>query len=401
MNHPKFTKPFSIFLLMLPNGIIQGFVFVTLPYVLTHNGFSVAQAAAIVAVGASASLFRFVLGPVVDVSLSLRKWYLMSIIAIVSALLVLSFTTYSIKSISLITALVFISQIAGNIMVLPVGAFMAKSIEESKKGKASGWYQAGGLAGNGLGGGAGLWLAEHYNINIAGMILALACVSFSMIVFSLNDITYEKGKKLLSEIAGLGIDLLNMLKVPVTLYAIILIIMPIGTGAMAGLWSAMADDWKVDADTVAMITGLLSGLISALGCLVGGYIADRWGVWTSYLGGGFICAIVTIIMAIMPMQPMVYIVGVLFYAFTMGLIYAAFTSVLLFAIGKQHAATKFSLMGSLGNISVVYMTTLDGWMHDKYNSKYMLLAEGLIGILFVVMFALIFQQMQKRKLITS
>lgn len=46
-------------------------------------------------------------------------------------------------------------------------------------------------------------------------------------------------------------------------------------------------------------------------------------------------------MAIMPMQPMVYVVGVLFYAFTMGLIYAAFTSVLLFAIGKQHAATKF------------------------------------------------------------
>lgn len=114
--------------------------------------------------------------------------------------------------------------------------FIGKSIEESKKGKASGWYQAGGLAGNGLGGGAGLWLAEHYNIGIAGMILAVTCVAFSMIVFSINDISYERGKKFLSEIAGLGMDLLSMLKVPVTLYAIILIIMPIGTGAMAGLW---------------------------------------------------------------------------------------------------------------------------------------------------------------------
>lgn len=400
MQQQQYTKPFSIFLLMLPNGIIQGFVFVTLPYVLTHNGISVAQAAAIVAVGASASLFRFVLGPVVDVSFSLRKWYLMSIIAIVSAILVLCFTSYSISSISLITSLVFISQIAGNVMVLPVGAFMAKSIEESKKGIASGWYQAGSLAGNGLGGGAGLWLAEHYNIGIAGMVLAVACISLSMIVFSIKDISYERGKKIFSEIASLGMDLLSMLKVPVTLYAIILIIMPIGTGAMAGLWSAMADDWKVNADTVAIITGLLSGLLSALGCLAGGYIADRWGVWTAYLGGGFICAIVTVTMAIMPMQPMVYVVGVLFYAITVGLIYAAFTSVLLFAIGKTHAATKFSLMGSLGNISVVYMTTFNGWMHDKYNSKYMLLAEGLIGILFVVMFALIFQHLQKRKLIT-
>ena len=396
-----YTKPFNIFLLMMPHGINQGFVFVTLPYILTHNGFSVAQAAAIVAAGASASLFRFVLGPVVDVSLSLRKWYIISVIAIVSILLILSFTPIAINAIALITSLAFISQMAGNISVLPIGAFMAKSIAESQKGKASGWYQAGGLAGNGLGGGAGLWLAGHYQITVAGSVLALSCLAFLMIVFSLNDIAHEKGKKLLTEITSLAKDLVCMIKVPVTLYAIILITMPIGTGAMAGLWSAMADDWKVDADTVALVTGLMSGIISALGCLTGGYIADRWGVWFSYLGGGFICALVTSIMAVMPMQPMVYIVGVLFYAFTMGMIYAAFTAVLLFAIGKQHVATKFSLMGSLGNIGVVYMTTFDGWMHDTYNSRYMLMAEAFIGILFVLLFTFIFQQMKRRRLIPA
>ena len=70
-----------------------------------------------------------------------------------------------------------------------------------------------------------------------------------------------------------------MIKVPVTLFAIILVLVPIGTGAMANLWSAMAEDWKVDADTVALITGLLSGLISSLGCVAGGYLADRRGIW--------------------------------------------------------------------------------------------------------------------------
>lgn len=387
--------------MMLPNGISTGFVVVTLPYILTHNGFSITQTAAIVAVGASASLFRFVLGPVVDVSLSLRKWYLLSLFSIIATLLLISISPLTVKGIAFLTSMVFISQLACNTLCLPVGGFMSHRIEEHKKGKASGWYQAGGLAGNGIGGGAGLWLAQHYGIITSGIVLSLACLAFSIVVLTINDVKHEKGKTLIHEITGLGKDLISLLKVPVTLFAIILILMPIGTGAMSNLWSAMADDWKVSADTVALITGILSGIISTVGCLLGGYIADRWSVWTAYFVSGFFCALVTLAMAIMPMQPEVYIAGVLAYAFTTGMIYAAFTAVLLFAIGKKHVATKFSLLGSIGNIPVVYMTTLDGWMHDNYSSKYMLMAEAFIGIVFVILFYSKLVTLRNRKLITA
>lgn len=400
METQKYTRPFTIFLLMLPAGISQGFVFVTLPYLLTHNGFSVAQTAAIVALGTSPSLFRFVLGPVVDVSLSLRKWYWISIAAIVVTLLLLSVTPFTVKGAALLSVLVFISQVAVNISFLPIGAFMAKTVEESKKGKASGWYQAGGLAGTGIGGGAGLWIANHFNAPVSGIALSIACLAFALIVLSLRDIEHQTEKTLKQELSGLGKDLLSMIKVPVTLFAITLVLVPIGTGAMANLWSAMAEDWKVDADTVALITGLLSGLISSLGCVAGGYLADRRGIWFAYLGSGVACALVTIVMAVMPMQSTVYIAGVLFYAFTMGMIYAAFTSVVLFAIGNKHVATKFSLMGSFGNIPVVYMTSFDGWMHDQYSSKIMLMAEAIIGITFVILFTIVLRRLKYKKLIT-
>ncbi|MBK6989569.1 MAG: MFS transporter [Bacteroidetes bacterium] len=399
MEEKQFTKPFNIFLLMMPTGISQGFVFVTLPYLLTHNGFSVAQTAAIVAVGASASLFRFVLGPIVDVSLSLRKWYWISLTAIISTLLILSVTPFTVKGSALLTAIVFISQVSMNVMLLPIGAFMATSIEESKKGKASGWYQAGSLTGAGLGGGAGLWLAEHYSASVAGIVLSVVSLAFAMIVLSLKDIEHQKEKTFIQELSGLAKDLLSMIKVPITLLAIILILLPIGTGAMANLWSAIADDWEADADTVALITGILSGLISALGCVVGGNIADRRGIWFAYLASGIACALVTIAMAAMPMNSSVYIGGVLFYAFTTGMVYAAFTSVLLFAIGKKHAATKFSLMGSLGNISVVYMTSFNGWMHDQYNSKLMLTFEAVLVIVCVLLFIVVLRRLKYKKII--
>ena len=398
--HPQqYTKPFYIFFLVLPAGISQGFVTVALPYLLTHHGFSVAETAGIIAVGFSANLWRFLWGPVVDISLSLRRWFWIGLLACTASLLLLCFASLTIKGAVLLSIIVFVSQVAATFTLLPVNGFMAKCIEENKKGKASGWYQAGSLTGVGLGGGAGLWLAAHYNIVIAGVVLCAASLLFGLVILLINDVQHIKGKTLMHEITGMGKDIIAMLKVPVALFAIILLMMPIGTGAAANLWSAIADDWKTDADTVALVTGILSGLVSAVGCVVGGIISDRSGVWVAYLGSGIVCALVTLIMAVMPMQPAVYIGGVLTYTFGIGLINAAFTSVILFAIGKKHVVTKFSLLASLGNLPVVYMTTFDGWAHDKYNSKFMLLAEAIIGILFVIIFIFILKRMMYKKLI--
>ena len=56
MPHRETTKPFVFFFLVLPYGISSGFISITLPFVLTRAGFSVAIAASIVAIGVSANL---------------------------------------------------------------------------------------------------------------------------------------------------------------------------------------------------------------------------------------------------------------------------------------------------------------------------------------------------------
>src|ERR1700687_2653110 len=69
------TSPLTFFFLVLPMGISAGYVGVTMPFILTRAGFSVGAAAAIVAVGLSANIWRFLWGPIADLTLSLRKWY--------------------------------------------------------------------------------------------------------------------------------------------------------------------------------------------------------------------------------------------------------------------------------------------------------------------------------------
>lgn len=377
----------------------MGFATVTLPYLLTHSGFSVAHTAGIVALGVSASLWRFAAGPVTDLTLSLRKWYMIAVITSVISILLLSVTPFTMKGAILLTVIYFISQIAANLVLLPVGGIMAHRIEANKKGRAAGWYQAGNLGGVGLGGGAGLWLATHFNILTAGLVLSTVSLLSAVIIFTIRDVQHEKDKHLVSELMGMGKDILSMIRVPVILFVIILLCMPIGTGAATNLWSAIATDWKTNADTVALVTGLLSGLVSALGCMSGGIIADKWGNWIAYLGAGLICAFVTMVMAVSPLQPYVYIGGVLAYAFGLGLLNAAFSSVILFVIGKRNASTKYALLSSLGNVPVVYMTAFDGWAHDQYNSRFMLLAEAGVGVLFILICVIIINWMKARKLL--
>jgi PAT family beta-lactamase induction signal transducer AmpG len=393
------TKPFHIFFISLPAGISLGFVTITLPYILAHKGFSVASISTITSLAVAANIIRFLWGPIVDLSLSLRKWFWIAMFSSSVILLSICYIPLTVKNTLLLTILAFVSQVAGTFTLLPIGAIMAKRVEEDKKGKAGGWYQAGNLGGVGLGGSAGLWIAANYNLAIAGIILSIASLLFALVIFFIKDVQHSKEETVKSELKRIGKDLLIMLRTPIILFIIIMICMPIGTGAMFNLWSAVADDWKADARTVELVTGLLSGIVSAIGCIIGGFIADRWGNWIAYLGFGIVCALATGGIALFPYEPIIYITGVLAYAFTGGLMNAAFTSLLLFATGKKNAATKFSLLISFGNISFAYMTSVDGWMHDKHNAKYMLVAEAALGLASVIICAIALTQMKRKNLL--
>jgi hypothetical protein len=68
------------------------------------------------------------------------------------------------------------------------------------------------------------------------------------------------------------------------------------------------------------------------------------------------------------------------YAIVMGFVYSAYTAILFYAVGKGAATAKYAIIGSLGNIPVVYMTASDGWAHDRWGAAGMLYWEGVLGL---------------------
>jgi MFS transporter, PAT family, beta-lactamase induction signal transducer AmpG len=385
MRSERSTNPLTFLFLVLPYGISNGFVSVTLPFVLVQAGFSVAAAASIVALGLSANIWRFVGAPVVDLTLSLRRWYLLGLGACVATLLLLGVMPLRPETAVILTAVAFLSQVGANLVVIPVGGMMAHTVVEDQKGRGAGWYQAGNLGGTGIGGGAGVWLASHFSFIVASTGLAGALLIGALALRFVPDVRPITGERIMHRLRLMGRDLLDLLRTPIGLLTTILVTSPIGAGAMNNLWSAVAPDWHANANTVALVTGVLNGVLSALGCVAGGWMADRVGRWWAYFGSGVLIALVAVVMAVAARSSSAFASGVLCYAFLGGVAYAAFSAMVLFAIGRGAASTKYALLSTFGNVPVIYMTALNGWSHDRYGSAGMLMIEALLGVFCVVL----------------
>jgi len=384
MRNRDSTRPVTFFFLVLPYGISGGFASITLPFVLTRAGFSVALAASIVAVGVSSNLWRFLWGPVADLTLTARRWYLLGLGTSAATLLILAFLPLDQNAVAVLISVVFISQVAGTLIVLPVGGLMAHTVAETAKGRAAGWYQAGNLGGNGIGGGAGVWLASHFSKEIAGAGLAVVMLASAAAIYFASDVRVLAHETVAERMRLLWRDILSMLRAAIPLFTIVLVCSPIGAGAMNNLWSAVAPDWNATPNQVALVSGVLNGVISATGCVVGGWVVDRISRWWAYFGSGLAVALVAIVMAVAPRVPGSFIAGVLVYALFTGMAYAAFSAVVLLAIGRGAAATKYATLSSLGNLPVVYMTASDGWVHDRFGTAWMLHSEALVAIVCIV-----------------
>jgi MFS transporter, PAT family, beta-lactamase induction signal transducer AmpG len=379
------TEPVTVLFLVLPYGISSGFASVTLPFLLIQHGFSVATAASVTALGLSANIWRFIWAPLTDLTLSLHEWYLIGISFCAAMLLLLCFLPFNNNSTGVLSVIVLLSQIAATFVVAPVGGFMAKTVVSAKKGRAGGWYQAGNLGGMGIGGGAGIWLSSHFSYQTAGIILSIAMLGCAAALKFVPQVYAERERTLKQGFKAIVLDVKNLCRSPIVVFTTVMIVTPIGIGAAAYVWSSVSNDWKVTTNTVALVTGILSGGISAIGCVFGGWVADKIGRWWAFFGSGTLMAIVTLMMGISAFTPTAYVSGVLFYAFMFGFANAAFSAIVLHAIGKGLASTKYALLSSISNIAPVYMTTFDGWIHDKYNIKTMRLGETVVGFGFVVM----------------
>lgn len=395
----KVVHPSVFMFLFLPFGVMSGYISVTIGFILTRAGIPLEQVAPLIAMTLLPNIVKFLWAPLVDTTLSLKKWYIISNIITALGILSTGIIPAKVEYLSIMTIIIFFSSFGNTFLAMATESLMAHDTPENLKGRAGGWLQAGNLGGLGIGGGAGLWLADKLpQAWMSGGVIAMSCLlcSFGLLFLSEPKSTI-RAESYFKTIGNLNKDIWGVIKSRMGFLALFLCFLPIGSGAASNLWSSISGEWKASADIVALVIGIVGGILAAIGCLAGGWICDRMDRKKGYILFGMFQALCAVGMAFSPRTDQMFILWTSLYSVSTGLTYAGFSAFTLEAIGKGAAATKYNVFASLSNAPIYYMIYLDEWSHKKWGALGMLNLEAIMGLIGMITFITIFVSVNRMK----
>ncbi|WP_353227550.1 MFS transporter [Novosphingobium sp.] len=361
--------------LLAPFGISIGFIGVTLGFQLQAAGMAIGLVTAIVAAAIGTQSLKFLWAPLVDTLLTPRLWYAIGLVLVITTMIITCILPRTNAMVPFYMLLAVASAVGSSLTSMAAEVIMTRCVHPSRRGTASGWSQAGNVGGTSIGGGLGLAVAQHVASPVMpALVLGVICLGCMACLWLVPRIV--RGNERLAYAARLtevGRDVITVVRTRTGMLALVLMLLPIASGEAP--FQLIGAQWQVGGDMIALFSGTLGGLTSVVGALIGGYLTDRLGPRTTYIGAGLASGLVATAMALAPHTPIAFLVGVLSYSVLIGGGYAAYSAVVLEAIGRRSAATNFNLMSAMSNVPLAAMTAFDGWMVDAHGTSAMLFGE--------------------------
>jgi PAT family beta-lactamase induction signal transducer AmpG len=377
--------------LYFPLGLALGYPSVALGYLGGQAGLSLDAVAAIVGMTFLGSGWKFLWAPVGDYTLSRKAWYLIAVSLVSAGLISLSVIPVSAATTGVLSVLTLMTTVAATFIAFATEGLMAHNTPPPARGRAAGWFQSGNQFGQTAGGGLGLWLVVHAPVTwAAGVALAAIVLACALPLLWLEEpprplggaSVVDRGRDAWRELAAL-------LRARVGRIALILAILPIGTGAAQFLFGAIGPEFHASADVVSAVLGLGGGAAIVLGCFAGGRLADRVAKPTAYAMSCGLGLVACVVIAWAPRTSIGYTASTLFYTFTLGMVTASFTGLVLAIIGDTAAATKINVFFALNTLFSLVMLRLVGRVHDAWSTSAMLYTEALAGVAALALFVVL------------
>ena len=377
--------------LYFPLGLAIGFPSVALGYLGTQAGLELSAVAGIVGMTFLGSGWKFLWAPIGDYTLSRKSWYLIAVSVVAVGLMAMTAIPISSLTAPLLSALTLGTTVAATFVAFATEGLMAHNTTAESRGRAGGWFQSGNQFGQTAGGGLGLWLIAHMPMPwMAGVVLAAIVVACALALIGLEEPPRTPG----GTSAGARVydawrELASVMRARAGRIALILAILPIGTGAAQFLFGGIGPEFHASADVVSVVLGLGGGLAIVAGCMAGGWLADRVPKPAAYAVACGLGLVACVVIALAPRTSAGYAASTLFYTFTLGMVAASFTGLVLAIIGDTAAATKINLFFALNTLFSLGMLRVAGWAHDAWSTNAMLLTEALTGVVALAVFVLL------------
>ena len=384
MNHAEIVtrqaRPWMFFFLHTATVWPIGVVSLALGTTLVRAGVAVHQVAAIISAMSLAFTFEFAWGPVVDSSLTRKRWSVLGAFVAFACLLAMFIVPWRTSSVSVLTTLAFASCSGAAIALVAVKGIMAYDVPANRLGVASGFYSAGGTFGKAAAGAISLLLLAHLSSRVsAGLISIVPATLAAGLILLVGRAPVSRVSDFRSSIRASLLDLWHFVRTRKGMIIAIMCVIPFGSGPESGFIGAIAREWSVTPNQLALISscGVATNIA---GAVIAGWLCIRMNPWTTYISFGLAMVAMMLIFAAVPRNPVSFVsVELLYRAFSNGC-YVALLGIVMTSIGKGAASSKAALMWSLTNFSVFYPTLIEGFVHDRAGTTAMLLTDASLGL---------------------
>jgi PAT family beta-lactamase induction signal transducer AmpG len=374
-------RPWTYGLMIAPsavvaNGIVQGGV---LGYLLSRHGVgSGGQAHMIFLLALPTSLY-FLWSPITDFFVRRRSWLLGGGLT-AATLMGVAFQQKNLSG-RMAMALMLVSACCVQLVVSSCGGMMGTMRSETGKRRASSYYQAGSMGFGALTAWVLVWLSSRVSQGTLGWVAA-GLIGLPTLAALLAPVQQEISTGTVGATARRVRDEFKATfwRVEALPY-IACMLFPGASGSAIGLLPGIAKQYGVSGDNVAWINGLMGGLLVAAGSGVMVLVKVRARAPVLYMVVTLINCVGLFVIMLGPARPVTYLVGVLFYLFTVGCCYAMFTMVVLEFLGDsgKSGSGRYSIINSMGNVPVLYMALVDGWGGDRWGGRGLAGIEGVVG----------------------
>ena len=414
----RLGRSVAFFFLYITEGIPFGFTATAVVTQMRRQGMSASATGAFVAALYLPWSFKWIAGPIVDVCYSTRfgkrrLWILVCQLLMVATLMMglgVDFTT----QVRLFTLIIFVHNIFGAVQDVAIDALACETLPVEERGMVNGFMFAGAYLGNGLGGSGVLFLLPYVGdfrltFPFVGMAVLLVTV---FVNFRLKERKPEHEAPDQSEPrwAKIQRELLHYILTAkqaffgtrLGLLGLIFALLPCGAYSLGMvLQSNLSVDIGLADVEIAWLT-LCSTLLSAAGCVLGGWLSDRYGrrrciglflastslpvfLLAAYLfHKGWIAPshFQNDLDAASKVQLKAVFWGMcLSYALLHGLMYGTRTAFFMDLCNPAIAATQFTAYMALLNVVNAYTAQWQGASIDHFGYPITLVLDGSLGLI--------------------
>jgi len=409
----------AFFLLYITEGIPLGFAATAIATQMRRQGVSAAAIGAFTAAIYLPWAFKWAVGPIVDVVSSdrfgrRRSWILVMQLAMVASLFLLQAVGLG-ADVGLLTSLIILHNVFAATQDVAIDALAVGTLREDERGMAGGLTFAGAYLGQAIGGSGALYLVKYVGFANTYFFVAAAILFVTvLVVLPLQEPVVARTVAAGAGLKRIGAEISLFLRQVwgaftesrASMVGLLFAVLPAGAMALGlALVNTLAVDLGFDDERVAALN-LWTTICAAAGCVIGGWLSDRlgrrralawfifsmspitlWLAWTLWQAGWIkpVDASLRAGLVVPAVVVAVFWLSSLLYSFANGLMYGARAALFMDISNPRVAATQFTAYMALLNLGIAYSAKWQGWSVDRYGYPLTLLADGLIGLLCLVL----------------